>query len=405
MTEMMEDANAGQAVVPGELLGEPADWESEQWLDQQWQLMKGLVVPYETARPTYRQRYQRPVIVSMAPVLWRALVSKSSVSRALDLLLLLGFVPLNGNDDDVQLWSDERRQDGIRLRLVLHEPNTKQVSFDEGVAPAERVKDLEQEVKELTKQLRIFKSREASTVSESPELTAPTPHIMLMGKGLMASTAGGSLVCIPVNYLDPDFVPYVVGLSGHGISRLIPCTIVDHRFIVFVAPPANRGSFALTLLCTVGTTLKRYAKSVWLEYKSSEAFSVLSHHAVNQLVHDIALPSSATLGDPSDGPEFKSEAASCVDDQDDAVSECSAGTSAVVEPHLPLTREMLDMIPGGFHQGPGGVSRAPGSIRRSGANSECSEPTIASSMPTFAPTMPDAAFSVVSVASVVSDVR
>ena len=105
------------------------------------------------------------------------------------------------------------------------------------------------------------------------------------------------------------------------------------------------------------------------------------------------------------GPFISVEQVRCVDDQDDAVSECSAGTSAVVEPHLPLTREMLDMIPGGFHQVPGGVLREAGSIRRSGANSECSEPTVASSMPTFAPTVPEAALSVLSVASVVSDMR
>jgi hypothetical protein len=403
-------------------------------------------VPYEASRATYRQRYPRPVVVAAVPLLWRAVVARSSIARALDLFLLLGFVPFSNEEDLAQCALDAGRTEPIRLRLVLQD-GPKQVSWFEdssqtpgadplgnstyggtlaaGSSPAaDRVRDLEQEVRELTKQLRILKAREvasnsstaavaaaASTAASaaspaegtpvSPELIAPTPQIVLGGKGLIASTTGGSLVCVPVNYLDPDLVPYVIGLSGHGTQRLIPCTVVEHRFVVFVAPPANRGSFAMTLLCTVGAQLRRYAKSVWLEYKPSD--TVLSHHAVNQLVNDIPLPSSATLGDPSDGTELKSEAASCIDDQDDAASECSAGTSGLMpEPHLPLTREMLDMIPAsGFPHQSGGGSRVTGSLRRSVANSECSEPTLAS----FVPAPDTAALSVLSVASVVSDAR
>lgn len=109
--------------------------------------------------------------------------------------------------------------------------------------------------------------------------------------------------------------------SGHqlGTLQLVPCSVVEHRFVMFVAPPRPKGSVAVTVFCTTDGSLRRYAPSVWMEYRQPElSRTVLSYHAVNQLTQDVPLPSSATIADPSEvatGTDFKSDVG--IDDEVD----------------------------------------------------------------------------------------
>jgi hypothetical protein len=167
------------------------------------------------------------------------------------------------------------------------------------------------------------------------DVQSTTPYIMTsLHKPLVASTAGGTIVGLPVSYLDPNLAPYVVGLqntlglqharaassapstsslpgtannnnssSSSGDYHLVPCSVVERRLILFVAPASSRGSAAVFILCTHEGCLRRYTRSVWIEYRSpheTTTTSTLSYHAVNQLTQDLPLPSSATLVDPSE---------------------------------------------------------------------------------------------------------
>lgn len=400
--------------------------------DAQWRLLETWIRPYEEDRSAYRSsKYERPVVVSVEGFLWRNLVSRTSVQFALDLFLLFGFAPIpTGEYEGIHQWAEMTSKedvDDIRFRFLLSDdsqrPSAMPVLDRSGLAPwvggraddvqrppiqissatpsardemeaTEKIRELENEVRELTKQLRLLKSREvqsqregslphqatnsyaASTLSgggESPHQAMdavlraqgspasshpPVPQTILpAGRSLVASTSGGSIVCLPFNYLDPDAAPFVVSVAmGAQGFHLIPCSVVEHRFVLFVAPPHPRGSLAVTVLCTREGSLRRYAKSVWLEYRPPESTkTVLSYHAVNQLMQDVPLPSSATLADPSENAtELKSEDVGSnaledelfVGDADNVSDNGSVGTvGGGVEPqHLPLTREMLEMI-------------------------------------------------------------
>jgi hypothetical protein len=321
-------------------------------LELLWQQLESHVVPFELDRHAYRStKYHRPVLITMNPNVWRRVVRSSSIGQALDIMLMLGFVPVAS--EDIVQWAAaaDENVDGIKFQCLHQDPTPaaspsvapRQVTFED--PPEEspshaRVRELESEVRELTRQLRLLKSREA--VEEPESATPPVPCII--SKSLVAST-NGSLVCLRVSYLDPDGAPYVVSLSAHTGRLLVPCTVVEHRFVLFVAPPHPRGSLAITLLCTVEGVLRRYTRSVWLEYRPYHETKggALSHHAVNQLIQEIPLPSSATLAEPSEVTEFKSEAASTFDDNEtDATSD--NGSTAGTECHLPLTKEMLEMM-------------------------------------------------------------
>ncbi|CUG86326.1 Hypothetical protein, putative [Bodo saltans] len=131
--------------------------------------------------------------------------------------------------------------------------------------------------------------------------SSTTPYIMTsMHKPLVASTSGGTIIGLPVSYLDPNLAPYVVGLqntnallpqhaptanrqsstsgeidnntissdNGGSDYHLVPCTVVERRMILFVAPASSRGSAAVFILCTHDGCLRRYTRSVWIEYRS-----------------------------------------------------------------------------------------------------------------------------------------
>ena len=351
--------------LPLEISGE----KSEPYdLDEQWKLFAPFVHPFESDRSVYKTaKYTKPVFVDFHPALWRRLVKSTAVRLALDFVMELGFVP--ASDDDVEAWLDPTRRTSVRFRYVIHEVGTKQVTFDasvvsENVGP-ERVRQLEAEVKELTRQLRYFRQSEA----------APGPIVnpsIVNSKPVTASISGGSLISLQFNILDADSSPFVVSIGALTGRMLMPCTIFDHKYIMFAAPQHPRGSVAVTVLCTsLNGNLRRYAKSVWMEYRSLESATQLSHHAVNQLLHDLPLPSSTTGLDPSENAENKSEAMSMVDDNEDTVSDNLSVAAGQPEPHLPLTREMLDMLVGRIP--PVYATLVPPSGSRRLGTSECSE--------------------------------
>ncbi|ESL09148.1 hypothetical protein TRSC58_03138 [Trypanosoma rangeli SC58] len=218
-----------------------------------------------------------------------------------------------------------------------------------------RIRNLEAEVKDLTRQIRLLKSRESdregSVMSDvGSQNETPQPHIIVCPeRPFIASTNCHSLVCLPVNYLDPDCAPYVVSLGASTGRTLLACTIVEHRYVIFLAPPHRRGSLAVVLLCTRDGTLRPYTRAVWLEYRAQDPPNTLTHHAVNQLLQEIPLPSSATVVEPnpSEVEQTKSESAFEDDntfcDTDTAVSTSDQGLE--LEPRLPLTKEMLQLIP------------------------------------------------------------
>ncbi|KAH9600651.1 hypothetical protein LSM04_009615 [Trypanosoma melophagium] len=231
----------------------------------------------------------------------------------------------------------------------------------DGEPAVTRIRNLEAEVRELTRQIRILKSREleqeVSTVCDvASQNESPQPHIIVRpDRPFIASTNCHALVCLPVNYLDPDCAPYVVSLGAASGRMLLACTIVEHRYVIFVAPPQRHGSLAVVLLCTREGTLRPYTRAVWLEYRAQDPPNTLTHHAVNQLLQEIPLPSSATAIDPnpSEMEQAKSESAFEDDntfcDTDTAVSTSDHGLET--EPRLPLTKEMLQLIPNGVIAG------------------------------------------------------
>ncbi|EKF39505.1 hypothetical protein MOQ_000267 [Trypanosoma cruzi marinkellei] len=232
----------------------------------------------------------------------------------------------------------------------------------EAEATASRIRNLEAEVKELTRQIRLLKSRDSdrdgSVLSDvTSQNETPQPHIIVSpDRPFIASTNCHALVCLPVNYLDPDCAPYVVSLGVSKGRTLLACSIVEHRYVIFLAPPHRRGSMAVVLLCTRDGTLRPYTRAVWLEYRAEDPPNTLTHHAVNQLLQEIPLPSSATVIDPnpSEVEQTKSESAFEDDntfcDTDTAVSTSDQGLDS--EPRLPLTKEMLQLIPNGIITGP-----------------------------------------------------
>eukprot|EP01059_Diplonema_ambulator_P031648 TRINITY_DN5877_c0_g1_i1.p1 TRINITY_DN5877_c0_g1~~TRINITY_DN5877_c0_g1_i1.p1 ORF type:complete len:629 (+),score=163.02 TRINITY_DN5877_c0_g1_i1:37-1923(+) len=127
------------------------------------------------------------------------------------------------------------------------------------------------QVRELTRQVRMLR---AASLSNEPA-TPVTPFIM-KGKHV-APTSGNYPVRLQLNYLDPDSAPYRVAiqlksLNGYGWYSP-PCSVIDHQYVVFLAPPNPPGSYPVTLCGTTETgQLKKYCQSTWLEYKSDDQF-------------------------------------------------------------------------------------------------------------------------------------
>lgn len=241
-----------------------------------------------------------------------------------------------------------------------HGSSSRMVSFHDprkDIEPSDKIRELELEVKELTRQLRLMKSREVSSPSHlapssatvpssrtTSPLVPPTPAI-INNRPYVASSTGNTPVCLQLNYLEPDLAPYCVSIAGLFGRQILPCTIVNHRYILFIAPAHPGGSVSVTVLCTVGNSLRKYCKSTWLEYK--DLGQTLSHHAVNQLVSDIPLPCSNTAPDPSEAgvnTEGKSEADGLEDVETATAASNDNSLITPADDHPPLTREMLDML-------------------------------------------------------------
>ncbi|CBH11555.1 hypothetical protein, conserved [Trypanosoma brucei gambiense DAL972] len=235
---------------------------------------------------------------------------------------------------------------------------------------------LEAQVKELKRQVRFLKLQKSgahdgvaiwdgslASLPTSPTRVAPSstsqqlstqePHITIHHDvPLVASTSCQTPVWLSVSYLDPDCAPYVVSL-GTGSSRtLLACATAEQRFVFFVAPPCCRGRRPVDLLCTRDGTLHRYAGPVWLDYRAQDPPNTLTHHAVNQLLQDIPLPTSTVSVDAANLSEAELAKSESVFDDDN--TGCDTDTAATVselgfesEPRLPLTKEMLRFIQNG----------------------------------------------------------
>eukprot|EP00760_Papus_ankaliazontas_P022975 PhM_4_TR19099/c0_g1_i1/m.29895 len=225
-----------------------------------------------------------------------------------------------------------------------------------------RERDLEQQVRDLSRQLRQLRStssRATPAPSEQQQPTSPKdPHIILTSP-LVASTLGGSVVPLQISALDPDCMPYCISLSMNTERRIVPCTIVDHVYVVFVAPPHPAGSVSVALMCGPGPLLRRYCRSVWLEYRDisdgvaptttlpapqvvtptltspPQPVATLTHHQVNQIsaFSHIQRPVQS-VPDTSEAPEsnFTSEVGDVDGDpQEYPHSSCSDGGDTSVD--------------------------------------------------------------------------
>nr|CCC90794.1 conserved hypothetical protein [Trypanosoma congolense IL3000] len=231
---------------------------------------------------------------------------------------------------------------------------------------------LEAHMKELRRHVQFFKLDELSSSNRSdptdhvpssqPQLSPvlrtllPLQHrlqeprtIDHHGFPLAASTRYQTPLWLSVSHLDPDCAPYVISLGTGSGRTLLACTIVEHRFVFFVAPPRRCGLRPVALLCTRDGNLRPYAGPVWLEHRAHDPPNTLTHHAVNQLLQDIPLPTSAISVDAanlSEAEAAKSE--SCFDDDNTGCETDTAATGSELgfesEPHLPLTKEMLRFI-------------------------------------------------------------
>lgn len=205
-------------------------------------------------------------------------------------------------------------------------------------------------------------AEKAPSIGEQNETTIPTIELQ-PDRPLTASTHSSTLVCLPVNYLDPDCAPYVVSLASHKGRMLIACSIVEHRYVCFIAPPNPTGSYAVALLCTRDGALQRYTKAVWIEYSPLDQPHTLTSHAVNQLLSEVphattrytASTATTTIGPPEDHGEMNelhSESATFEDDTNticdtETVSDFGLRSTAdsTADPPLPLTKALLESIP------------------------------------------------------------
>ena len=320
--------------------------DPERFWEDQWSKFEPYIRPFEADRSAYRQ-YPRPLIITCRTPLWLRLTKNNGLRRAVDGMMLLGFIPTDLKMLEGEL--DPTQQETVRFHMVDQARAGQRVSFDDPpeVEPAEKVRELEYEVRELTKQLRLLRSRDSGHKdSQSPSpLLPPVPQVVTT-KPYLASISGNTPVCLQLNYLDPDVAPYFVSLATLTGRQILPCTVVNHRYILFIAPAHPGGSVACSVLCTGSTgALRKYAKSIWLEYK--DLGQTLSHHAVNQLVSDIPLPSTLSAPDPSEvgmNTEGKSEGDALEDVETSTALSNDNISLSVGDEHPPLTREMLDML-------------------------------------------------------------
>lgn len=353
----------------------PEGEDIEAQLDEIWVKLGQFVRPFEPLRSEYRtSKYSKPVIIDIHQLLWSATEAKLGQRGALDWFLLLGLLHIGEGIPN----GDEP----MRFRVLLH-TTSKQVSFvDQPSEEVERVRELELEIRELTKQLR-GKSGEPSPPCESP-VVAGLPHaVVVNNKPLIASINGDTIVCLQLREpLDPELAPYVISFATGSGKYLVPCSIVEQRFVLFLAPAHPIGSVAITVLCTVGGgVLHKHTKALWLEYKPPTA-ATLSRHAVNQIAADVPLapPDPSEVDVANTNTELKSEMErSEIDEMEDpAMSDNMSNATGGEDPHPPLTHELLEMLQEGRVTVPSNMlptsillrSRVPGNPARSGSESD-----------------------------------
>ena len=78
------------------------------------------------------------------------------------------------------------------------------------------------QVLELTNELRALQTQPAHPFTLPNHMV---PHIIMDAHTLISSTKGGTIVTLPLNYLDPDQAPYTILCD----DMLLPCIITDQR--------------------------------------------------------------------------------------------------------------------------------------------------------------------------------
>jgi len=292
------------------------------WL-QLWRLLSDFVSPFEADREMYDTMSNRTILLH--PMLWSRLTGEVGVPVSLAGFSLLGFTVTDsvpGEPSAMRREVETRTQNRRRLSHSSSAVNVpprspgiggvtapgdkdgdrRSVSFetsgdggplphvmDESYQDNESYqRDLEQQVRELQKSLKQLSKSKDNAVLD-PQVVGVPP---------VASTTGGTVVPLQISVLDPDLMPYCISLSMTTERRIVPCTIVDHQYLVFVAPAHPPGSVSVTILCGPGPVLRRYCKSVWLEYRPEEsvpprapqpvhverpAAVPLTHHQINQI--------------------------------------------------------------------------------------------------------------------------
>eukprot|EP01060_Flectonema_neradi_P028634 TRINITY_DN3852_c0_g2_i1.p1 TRINITY_DN3852_c0_g2~~TRINITY_DN3852_c0_g2_i1.p1 ORF type:complete len:635 (+),score=93.08 TRINITY_DN3852_c0_g2_i1:57-1961(+) len=159
---------------------------------------------------------------------------------------------------------------------------------------------LKEQVRELTLQVRMLRAASLAT-----PITKPVKPV-IVNRNYCSPTTGNYPVRLQVNFLNPDAAPFRVAIqlssikgSGWGSP---PCSVLDHQYVVFLAPPNPPGSYPVTLFGTTSTgELKKYCPSTWLEYRVIEDTESQS---------DSAIPRSSSI--PSPRMKQASEIQSCI---------------------------------------------------------------------------------------------
>jgi hypothetical protein len=302
--------------------------------DALWPAMERFVRPFEADRQQYRNpsRYGRTSVIDVHRVLFRGLVESSgSTRRVLDGFAHLGLIPIEP--------FVESESEPVRFRIAgIRGTGASRVIFEDEGAPIERIRELEEEVRDMSRLLRQLQGSRSTQSSPMP----PQPKRIVSVKPSVVAPAAHTSVRVGVSFLDPDLSPYSVSLD----NAVVPCAVVEHRFLVFNAPPHAVGSVPLLINCTTSKGQRRYCRGTWLEYGTLKngvnAGSALTRHAINQLPRDIPLPSSTTAPDPSETAKSVTEGAKSEWD-DTTETETDDGTTVSTE-RMPLTREMLEKL-------------------------------------------------------------
>jgi hypothetical protein len=189
------------------------------------------------------------------------------------------------------------------------------VLFEDEGSPIDRIRELEAEVRELSRMLRVVQhDRQRGSQTNSP---TNTQQIIVSCRPSTVAAAVPTTVRVIVSALEADFAPYSIKVG----RSIVPCIVSDRRTLSFVTPTLPPGSTPLQVMCTTAEgSVRRYGRAVWIESKPQRGMSLtaqaiaaaavsetagagegrLTRHAVNQLAPDVPLPSGSTLRDPSE---------------------------------------------------------------------------------------------------------